>query len=170
MGTIPETRTESAEAAAPFDGEVAWRGGAIAGFFATVVMGLVITATDLTVLRSAIAGLYGFEGSLLAGWVAHLVHGTLFGVVFAFVLADPGLYGVERWVWKTTLAGVVYALGLAVVATGFVMPVWLGLAGVGTVPEMPFVTTATVAWHVVYGLVLGAVYPYAVDLAEPQAA
>lgn len=155
-------------AAAPFENRPAWFGGALAGLLATVAMGVAITVTDLGVLRSSIAGLYGFEGSLLVGWVAHLAHGTVFGVVFAAVLSDPGFHRIERWVWKTTVAGAVYAVVLAVVGAGFVMPVWLGLVGAAGA-EVPMVTAPSVAWHLVYGVVLGVVYPYAADVDDPGA-
>ncbi|WP_254534800.1 histidine kinase [Halomarina litorea] len=155
-----------AETAAPgeFDVAWAWKGGAVAGLAATVVMGAVITVVDLPTLRGAIAGLYGFEGSLVAGWLAHLVHGTLFGVLFAWLLSDPGLYRVHEWVWKSVLAGVVYAVVLAVVGAGIVMPIWLDAVGVAAQPGIPNVTTASLVWHIVYGVVLGALFPFVDDL------
>jgi hypothetical protein len=136
-----------------------WRGGALAGFVATVVMGGAMMAMDLGTLQDAIAGLYGMSGSIVAGWVAHLAHGTLFGTVFALLLADPGLYRLTEWRWKTLVAGVVYALVLAVVGAGIIMPIWLDVAGFSTPPTVPFVTTSLLVWHLVYGLVLGAIFP-----------
>lgn len=148
-------RTESRE---PFEASWAWRTGAVAGFVATAAMGVAIMLGDLAVLREAIAGLYTFEGNLVAGWAAHLVHGSLFGVIFAATLSDPALHRVTDWAWKSVLAGVVYALVLAVVGAGFVMPVWLNIVGFGPSLSVPNVTAALVGWHVVYGLVLGGVY------------
>jgi hypothetical protein len=148
------------DAATPFETDLAWRAGALAGLTAALAMGVAITATDLGVIRSSIAGLYGFEGSLAVGWLAHLFHGTLFGALFAVVLTDPGLHRVEESPPKTVLAGLAFGLGLAVVATGFVMPVWLGVVGVGSPPGVPFLTAGTVGWHLVYGLALGATFPY----------
>jgi len=142
-----------------FESTPAWRGGALAGVVATVVMGGIITATDLAVLQESIAGLYGLRGNLVAGWVAHLAHGTLFGAVFALLLADPGLYRLTEWRWKTLLAGVIYALVLAVVGAGIMMPIWLGFAGFPAPPSVPHVTTPSLLWHLVYGVVLGAVFP-----------
>jgi hypothetical protein len=160
---VAHERTETgSETSTPFENRAEWRGGAAAGLVATVAMGVAITLTDLGTLRSSIAALYGFEGSLVVGWIAHLVHGTVFGVVFAAVLSDPGLAGIERWVWKTGVAGVVYALVLSVVGAGFVMPVWLGLVGAGSA-EVPTITTPSVAWHLVYGLVLGVLYAFAAE-------
>lgn len=150
-------RSETGE---PFEKRWAWRGGAVAGAVATVAMGVAISLVQLSTLRVAIAGLYGFEGSLVAGWIAHLVHGSLFGAVFAAVLADPGLYRVTEWVWKTVVAGVVYGLVLAVVGAGIVMPIWLGVVGVSMATSIPNVSVPLLIWHVVYGVVLGGVFPF----------
>jgi hypothetical protein len=149
---------EATERVGPFEAGWHWRVGAVSGFVATVVMGAAITVGDLTVMREAIAGLYAAEGSLAVGWLAHLIHGTLFGVVFAVVLSEPSLYRTSERAWKTVLAGVVYALALAFVGAGFVMPVWLGVVGFGNPPTVPNVSVPIVAWHVVYGVVLGGAY------------
>ena len=153
-----ETTREQGEIAAPFRAGWSWRGGAVAGFVATAVMGVAVTLGQLPVMREAIAGLYTLEGNLLAGWVAHLAHGTLFGMVFAAVLTDPALHRVSDWTWKTVLAGVAYGLALAVAGAGFVMPVWLAVVGFPSPPAVPNVTVPLLAWHVVYGAVLGGVF------------
>lgn len=140
----------------PFEAPLDWWPGAVAGFLASLVMGIAIAAVDLPTLRTAIAGLYGLSGSLVVGWIAHLVHGTLFGMAFAWILSDPGLHGLAGWRWKTALAGVVYGTVLAVAGAGIIMPVWLGLVGFPTPPEIPHITIPMLAWHVIYGLVLGA--------------
>jgi hypothetical protein len=144
----------------PFAARWNWRGGALAGLLATAAMGLAITAMNLSTLRVAIAGLYGQEGNLVVGWLAHLLHGTLFGLLFAALLADPGLYRVEASVWKSTAAGVLYGVVLAVAGAGIIMPIWLSLAGVSNPPTAPFVTLPTLVWHLVYGVVLGGVFPF----------
>jgi hypothetical protein len=144
----------------PFEAQWSWKGGAIAGFVATAAMGLVITAMSLPTLRAGIAGLYALEGSLAAGWVAHLFHGTLFGLLFAAILTDPSVHALTEYVWKTVLAGAVYGLVLAVVAAGVVMPMWLATIGFPTPPQVPFVTGPVLLWHLVYGVVLGVLFPY----------
>ncbi len=138
--------------------EIRWRNGAIAGLLATLAMGLAIAATELAVLRLAVAGLYGSEGSLLVGWAAHLLHGALFGVVFAAVLTDATLEDVTASTSKTALAGAVYGVVLAVVGAGIVMPIWLAVVGFAAPPSLPHLTTPLLAWHLVYGLVLGIVF------------
>lgn len=158
---VEREETASTDVSDPFEGRVNWRAGAVSGFVAAAVMGAAITLVQIDTLRVAIAGLYGFGGSLLVGWTVHLLHGTLFGVVFAAILSDPGLYRLADWWWKTLAAAVVYAIVLAVVGAGFVMPIWLGFVGVTTAGTVPHLTVPLVAWHLIYGLALGAVYPRA---------
>lgn len=143
----------------PFESEWSIRGGAVAGLAATVVMGLVIMATDVETLSVGIAGLYGLGGSLVAGWAAHLIHGTLFGVLFAMILADPGLHGLTRYRWKTLVVGLAFGLLLAVIGAGIVMPIWLWAVGATPQPSIPHVTMTTLGWHVVYGLALALLFP-----------
>lgn len=158
------THTDSdAETLARFEVQPAWKGGAVAGLVATIVMGIVIVLTDLTTLRGAIAGLYGLQGNLVAGWGAHLVHGTLFGMLFAIILADPGLYRLTDWHWKTVVAGVVYGLVLSIVGAGIIMPIWLGVVGFPAPPSLLNVTVPTLTWHLIYGLVLGGIFPFLDD-------
>jgi hypothetical protein len=148
----------------PFEAAWAIKGGAVAGILATIVMGVAISVMRLETLQLAIAGLYGQGGNLIAGWIAHLLHGTIFGVGFAGLLADPGLYRLTEWAWKTVLAGIVFGLLLALIGAGFVMPVWLNAVGASPVPPVPNVTVELVIWHLIYGSVLGAIFPYVENL------
>lgn len=137
----------------------ALKGGAVAGFVATVATAIPILAMNPALLETTIAGMYGFEGVLAVGIVAHLAHGTLFGLVFAFVMSDPSLVRVTEWRWKTLVAGIVYGLMLTVLGTGFILPVWLGAIGLTAVPDFLVVTPALLGWHLLYGAVLGSLYP-----------
>jgi len=143
-----------------FDAPIAWRGGATAGFLATLATTLVMLPVDAEFFSQTIAGMYGLDGVLAVGVGAHLVHGTLFGVVFAAVLSDPELLGITNWLWKTVVAGLVFGIVLAVVGTGFVLPVWLQFVGLNELASMPYVTTALLGWHALYGAVLGVVFPF----------
>lgn len=149
----------SIERTDPFGTRWDWKGGALAGLLATGVMGVAISVTDLSTLQVAVAGLYGQSGSLVAGWTAHLVHGTVFGSLFTLLLADPGLHRLTDWYWKTILAGAVYSVILAVAAAGIIMPIWLGQIGFPVPPTIPNVTTPMLLWHLIYGIVLGGLYP-----------
>jgi len=159
----PDRETGS-ETKTPFENGWAWRGGGIAGLVATIAMGVAISGMDLSTLQLAIAGLYGQSGNLITGWVAHLVHGSLFGLLFSLLLSDPGLYRITDWYWKSALAGVVYGMMLAIVGAGIIMPIWLRVVGFSSPPAVPNVTLPLLAWHLVYGVVLGGVYPFVEDL------
>ena len=143
----------------PFEAHVGWRAGVAAGLAAAVVMGVGMTLLEPSLLRESIAGLYGASGSLAAGWLVHLGHGALFGLVFAVVLADPGLVRVGHRFPGSVVAGLVYGMVLAVAGMGIVMPMWLEAVGLASAPEIPFLTASLLAWHLVFGLVLGALFP-----------
>lgn len=132
-----------------------WKEGAIAGFIAAALSALAITVVDPAVLSEQIAGLYSLQGSLIAGWIAHLVHGTVFGVVFAAILTDPTVVGARRTTGRTVFAALVFGFMLAVAGAGVFMPMWLEGIGVTDAPPLPNVTTPLVLWHAVYGGVLG---------------
>lgn len=142
----------------PFEEHVGWRGGLAAGLIAAVVMGTGITVVQPSLLANRIAGLYGFTGSLPAGWIAHLFHGAVFGLGFSVIVADPTLaIPVHRYP-GSVVAGLVYGFLLAVIAMGVILPMWLQGLGVATPPAIPYVSTALVVWHLVYGLVLGVTF------------
>lgn len=146
------------EGVEPFEEYFSWRLGAGAGVVAAAVMGLGMMVIEPGMLPDSVAGLYGVEGSLAAGWAAHLFHGAVFGFVFAVVMADPSMVGVSAWLWKSTVAGVVFGIVLAVAAMGVVLPMWSQAAGVSSAPDVPFITGTTVAAHLVYGAVLGGLF------------
>jgi hypothetical protein len=135
-----------------------WKAGAYAGAIATVATTIAIAAMNVDIIDQ-IAGLYGLEGNMGAGAIIHLVHGTLFGALFAAVVSDPPIHPeTGRW-WLFPFAGFVYAVVLAFVGAGIIMPIWLGEVGyAGPAAEAPYVTTGTLIWHAVFGLMLGAVF------------
>ena len=143
-----------------FEAPVAWRGGALAGAVATVATMAVILPVEPSLFSETIAGMYGQEGLITVGIGAHLVHGTLFGILFAGVLSDPGIVGITKWLWRTVVAGIIFGLLLAVMATGFVLPAWTQFVGLSNPPTMPYVTGTLLAWHLLYGTVLGLIFPF----------
>lgn len=156
----PTSDTEIGHETGPrFETGVSWKGGALAGALATVATGIGITVLGLDTLAIVIAALYGQSGSLVTGWIAHVVHGTIFGIIFAAILTDPGLYRLADSRPKTTVAGLVYGLILAVIGAGIIMPIWLALAGFPEPPSLPYITTSSLLWHGIYGIVLGVIYP-----------
>lgn len=128
----------------------AWQAGVVGGILGSVAFGAMMAAMAPEMLEVTIPSMYGLEGGL-AGWIVHVSHGAVLGVVFAALLAGLGRphLGVGLGAGAGVGYGVVVWAALAVV----VMPVWLGM------PEMvPNVDVGSLVGHVVYGLLLGVVY------------
>lgn len=154
MAFDPSRETVAAET--PFQTRLHWGRGAAAGFVAAAVTAGVIAGGDPAFLREVVAALYLQRGSLVAGTLAHLLHGTLFGVGFALLLSDPSLYRVEEGVARAVPAGVAFGAVLALAGGGIALPLWLAAVG-GSAP-LPYVTVPLVAWHLLYGAILGGTY------------
>ena len=128
--------------------------GIAAGFVATVAlsammlmkhsMGL-MPELDPIAMITAMAG----ASSPAVGWIGHFVIGSIFwGVGFAIV--SPYLPGSYR------LRGIIFAAGAWLMMMLMLMPMaGAGLFGLGLGMMVP---VATLAMHVVFGLVLGGIY------------
>lgn len=129
-----------------------WSGAAAGGLVAGVGMGLimhfVMNAMPL------IGALYG-EPTVVMGWLAHLFHSVAFALIFAAAIARTSL---RDWsVLGIVGAGAVYGLVLEFVAAGVVLPLWANAVGAATLP-VPFLIPIGFVTHLVYGLLLGAVF------------
>ena len=136
--------------------QFAWKGGALAGLLGGVAMGAMLTTQMTPVIEVAIPSMYGLEG-LAAGWVAHLFHSVVLGVVFGAV---AGTLGFDDSVSRSAGLGVAYGVVLWVLLAALVMPIWLGAVGSPANPPLPNFNPQSLVGHVVYGLVVGAVFPY----------
>jgi hypothetical protein len=146
------------------DADWPWQAGALAGAIATVATTIVIAVVDIAIIDQ-VAGLYGMEGNVVAGAVLHLLHGTVFGALFAMIVADPPISPDTGRRWLFPLGGLVYGVVLAIVGAGIIMPIWLGEVGytADAAIQIPYVTIGTLTWHAVFGLVLGALFPVLAD-------
>ncbi len=135
-----------------------WKAGVAGGLAGGVVFGLLMTAMMTNVLEMAIPVMYGIEGPAgELGWLIHMGHSAVLGVVFAAVVGFARLSGSTR----TLLAGLVYGLVLWLVLATFVMPAWVGAMG-PMAPPVPDFNPMSGVGHAVFGLVLGGVY-YALE-------
>lgn len=142
-------------------------GGAGGGLAGGVAMGLLLHLTGAETM-ALIGGVYGAT-SVLVGWVAHLVHSVILGLVFVATVRAPFLRDFTDTVGGWVAVGVVYGALLEVVSAGVVLPVAVSVLGLEEVPFPPLTDTfagavtvailAAVA-HLVYGAVLGGVYGY----------
>jgi len=132
-----------------------WQAGVVGGIAGAAVMAVLVSVMNAAVLQAAIPGLYGLSGGI-AGWIVHLSHGAVLGVVFAAII-DRGLGG-------DSSTGTVVGLGLAwgvvtwIGLAALVMPVWLSAVGFPAAPPFPNFAVPSLLWHVVYGGVLGVAY------------
>lgn len=106
----------------------------------------------------AIPALWGLQGGTV-GWVIHMANSAVFGVVFAALLTVPGLRRYADSVPTSAGLGAVYGVVLWIVAAGFVMPIWLSAVGFPMAPPIPNFDPMSMVGHVVFGVILGAVYP-----------
>lgn len=129
-----------------------WGGAAAGGLVAGVGMGLlmhfVMNAMPL------VGALYG-QPTVAAGWLAHLFHSVVFALLFAGVITRTSFreYGVLGIIGL----GAVYGIILEFVAAGVVLPVWANAVGAAALP-LPFLLPIGFLTHLVYGVLLGAVF------------
>lgn len=145
-GTRTETGTRMAD----------WQAGVVGGLVGGAVMGAMITMQSPPVIEMAIPALYGLQGGLL-GWVVHMSHSAILGVVFAAIAGTTVASGIGR----SAVAGLVYGVVLWAVLAALVMPIWLGAVGFAGAPPFPnFALPGSLPAHAVYGVLLGALFPY----------
>lgn len=138
-----------------------WKAGVLGGVAGSAVMGALILVMNPPTLAVAIPSLYALAPppNPVAGLAVHLVHGAVFGVVFA------GLARLASADSPGTLLGLGIGWGIATwaVFAALVMPVWLGAVGSPASPPFPNFAPPSLLWHVVFGVVLGGVYALTAD-------
>lgn len=159
MGTTDVILERSASVRTP------WAAGVAAGLVAGVAMGLVL---HLGANAMALVGaLYGWP-TVTGGWVVHMVNSVLIALLFTVVVSRPAVAERVEARWQYVVGGVVYATAVGLVTAGVMLPVTMNLRGTRTLPEpilpvtgglgIAIVVTSVAVAHVVYGVVLGAVY------------
>lgn len=125
----------------------------VAATVAGVVMGVLLAVTAGTL--PVIGALYGVA-SPVVGWVTHLFHSLVFGLLFAAGCSVGWLREVASSDRGRVGLGVAWGLVLWLVAAGLVMPVWLMTAD-QSVP-IPNLRPWGLVAHLVWGAVLGWLY------------
>lgn len=151
-------------------------GGAVGGAIGSLLFGAVLWLLDPTIITDAIPAIYGLETAGTAGWLFHLGHGLILGTVFGFLITRNPILGalmadVETDflaamgpVLRLTLAGLVYGLAVWTVLPVIVLPIWAAI-GIGEA-GFPALAFEGLVGHLLYGLLLGALFALIVDL-EP---
>lgn len=140
-----------------------WQGSAVAGITGAAAMALLVSLMNPPTLAVAIPALYGLAppANGVLGWVVHLSHGAVFGVGFAALARGVGVDCETSS--RSVVAGLAYGVVIWVAAAGLLMPVWLRVVGFPSPPPTPNFAPPSLLWHAVFGVVLGAVYPTAVE-------
>ncbi|WP_435334408.1 DUF6789 family protein [Haloarchaeobius sp. TZWWS8] len=133
-----------------------WEGGVVAGLVAGAVFGILMTIMMRPTIENAIPALLGMEGGL-AGWIIHMSIAATLGVVFAALLETIPSIGADMQ--KNVAIGMAYGAVLWVLLAVIVMPIWLQAVGFAGAPAVPNVNYTSLLGHLVYGAILGAVYP-----------
>lgn len=148
------TETTDAETTAELGGD--WKAGVVGGIVGAAAMGVVVLGMNPPTLTVAIPSLYGLAPpeSAASGLFVHLSHGAVLGVAFAAIVGvvDPDS---PR---ETVAAGAVWGVVTWAVLAALVMPIWLSTVGSPAQPPFPNFAPPSLLWHLVYGVVLGAVY------------
>ena len=173
----------STESASPTDyglgGSTNWLlGGAIGGIVGSLLFGALLWVVDPEIVTDVIPGIYGFDTAGGLGWVFHLFHGLVLGVVFGALVSRETILGT---ITADTQFTVLEETGLAVrfVLAGFVygLAVWALLPVVATTvvisvgggdPAFPAIAAESLAGHVLYGILLGALFAVFVDTDAAQ--
>jgi hypothetical protein len=129
-------------------------GAGIAGLSAGAVFGLYLQAGGTMPTIGSLVG----SASLAAGWVVHLVVSLVFAFVFAAAVTESRLSAFVGSRGGGVVLGTFYGVVLWLVAGGLVFPLWLGAVG-ASAPPIPYLGMDFLAGHVLYGLVLGGLYP-----------
>ncbi|WP_252699975.1 histidine kinase [Natronosalvus vescus] len=143
-----------------------WQAGVVGGLLGSIAFGaIMVFVIPDPVLEVAIPSMYGIEATPDspaegAGWVIHLSHGAVLGVVFAAILS---IGAVRTWVdtvLKTAIVGLVYGVVVWAALAVVVMPIWLDAVGFPGAPPLPNVAPLSLLGHALYGVVLGIAYAF----------
>ncbi|WP_049969439.1 hypothetical protein [Haladaptatus cibarius] len=130
-----------------------WSSSILGGLAGGIVFGILMQSMGV---MPTIASLYGLDGATM-GWVAHLFHSIVFGLVFGGIMTMTSLRKYADRIVPTTGLGAVYGVLLWFVAAAIIMPLWLGAVGM-EMPPVPNLDPTSLVGHLLYGVVLGAVF------------
>ncbi|WP_247730927.1 hypothetical protein [Halovivax limisalsi] len=153
-------------------------GGALGGLLGSALFGVVLWLFEPTFVTNIVPALYGIEAGPLV-WVFHLAHGIVLGIVFGFLVTrapvigalsadvDTGFLAATGLHTRFALAGVVYGLAIWAVLPVIGFRLWTDAGGVGA--NLPAVGFWALLGHMLYGLLLGALFSLFVGVGRPAA-
>lgn len=153
-------------------------GGAAGGLVGSALFGALLWLVDPAIVTDGIPSIYGFEPGAI-GWAFHLLHGLVLGTVFGFLVTRGPILGTITADVATdafarlglgarlALAGLVYGLAVWTLLPLIAQSVLVTAGGVAD-PGFPVAAIEILGGHLLYGLLLGALFSLFVDL-EPEA-
>lgn len=149
-------------------------GGAIGGVVGSAIFGAVLWFANPDIIHEVIPAVYGLEAGT-AGWVFHLGHGLVLGIIFGFIISRETILGAIADEFDTEFIdaiGLGNRIGLVGVTFGLaiwaVLPLAIAIAGaIGIVddPEFPFAAVYSLFGHMLYGGLLGLLFALIVKIA-----
>ncbi|SEH16553.1 hypothetical protein SAMN04487967_2702 [Natronorubrum sediminis] len=150
-------------------------GGAVGGAIGSLLFGAILWVMDPSIITDAIPAIYGLEPIGTAGWLFHLAHGLVIGGVFGLLVTRGPILGTITADVETgflsamgpglrlTLAGVVYGLAVWAVLPVLALTLWTTVGG-GADPGFPGLALESLTGHLLYGLLLGALFALITDM------
>lgn len=150
-------------------------GGAISGVVGSAAFGALLWTIDPSYVVD-LPQLVGMESSSTVGWALHLVTGIGLGVVFGLIVTRGPVIGTLAADVETdfiaamglgvrlALAGMVYGLAIWTLLSVVGLSLWASAMGV-TDPIFPGLASESLLGHLLYGLLLGALFSAFVETA-----
>lgn len=137
--------------------EIDWTAGALGGVVAGGAFGLLIQF--VLAAMPAIGAIYGASGAY-AGWILHLIHSSIFGVLYAAVAQHDPLRGYIDEVVPGIGLGIGYGMVIWAVFFVFLRPVWLQITDHTGAAPVQYLEPLPLSAHIVFGAVLGGIYAW----------
>ncbi len=164
-----------------FGGPLNWLlGGAVGGLVGSALFGAVLWLVEPTIVTETVPALYGVDPGAV-GWAFHLGHGLVLGVIFGFLVTrepflgtlaaevETGFIAAMGLHTRFALAGLVYGLAVWAILPVIALSLWIAIGGLAD-PGFPAAAFGTLVGHLLYGLLLGALFSLFVAVGPEAAA
>ncbi len=136
--------------------------GVVAGLVAGLVFGMMMQLMNVPTpeggqmpMMAMVAKVVG-STSLAVGWIYHLFNSAFIGAIFVWLFSKRAVSVGSGLGW-----GAVYGIGWWIVGGQVLMPIALGMPPFASImmPDMRMVAIGSLIGHVIYGLILGGLFP-----------
>lgn len=159
-------------------------GGGVGGLLGALLFGLLIWVNSPDVFADSIPLFYGLESAVITGWILHLLHGTVLGIVFAIIATRPLVFDtITEPVETDILKGLSASSRFGLLGLVYGIAIWtiipfLGLSILGSLEPInevgfPGAAIDMIIGHVIFGIIVGvsfsSVVPARTDRLEASA-